>query len=130
MADCHNPDANTHRTPHGKIGTSAAKALADSSTATRIALIGSPNAGKTSVFNKLTGLNSKTGNYPGITVSHTEGHVTPTVILEDLPAPTPSTPSAPTKKSSPTSSPANWTASPCSASSATARKDSRNSAPS
>jgi len=33
-----------------------------------IALIGNPNTGKTSVFNQLTGLNQKVGNYPGITV--------------------------------------------------------------
>ena len=35
----------------------------------RVALIGSPNAGKTSVFNALTGLRMKTGNYPGVTVT-------------------------------------------------------------
>ncbi len=34
----------------------------------KIALIGNPNVGKTSVFNALTGLNQKVGNYPGITV--------------------------------------------------------------
>ena len=33
-----------------------------------VALIGNPNTGKTSVFNQLTGLNQKVGNYPGITV--------------------------------------------------------------
>ena len=33
-----------------------------------VALIGNPNTGKTSVFNILTGLNQKVGNYPGITV--------------------------------------------------------------
>ena len=33
-----------------------------------VALIGNPNTGKTSVFNTLTGLNQKVGNYPGITV--------------------------------------------------------------
>lgn len=33
-----------------------------------VALIGNPNVGKTSVFNQLTGLNQKVGNYPGITV--------------------------------------------------------------
>ena len=32
----------------------------------RIALVGSPNAGKTSVFNALTGLRARTGNYPGV----------------------------------------------------------------
>lgn len=34
----------------------------------KVALIGNPNTGKTSVFNSLTGLNQKVGNYPGITV--------------------------------------------------------------
>lgn len=38
-----------------------------------IALIGNPNTGKTSVFNALTGLNQKVGNYPGITVEKKEG---------------------------------------------------------
>ena len=34
----------------------------------KIALIGNPNTGKTSLFNSLTGLHQKVGNYPGITV--------------------------------------------------------------
>lgn len=38
-----------------------------------VALIGNPNTGKTSVFNQLTGLNHKVGNYPGITVEKKEG---------------------------------------------------------
>ncbi len=38
-----------------------------------VALIGNPNTGKTSVFNTLTGLNQKVGNYPGITVEKKEG---------------------------------------------------------
>ncbi len=38
-----------------------------------VALIGNPNTGKTSVFNHLTGLNQKVGNYPGITVEKKEG---------------------------------------------------------
>jgi len=38
-----------------------------------IALIGNPNTGKTSVFNALTGLNQKVGNYPGITVEKKQG---------------------------------------------------------
>ena len=54
----------------------------------RIALVGAPNSGKTSVFNGLTGLRAKTGNYPGVTVSRFVGtsrtgrhrHV-----IEDLP---------------------------------------------
>lgn len=37
-----------------------------------VALVGNPNTGKTSVFNALTGLNQKVGNYPGITVEKKE----------------------------------------------------------
>ncbi|MDB4560494.1 50S ribosome-binding GTPase, partial [Flavobacteriaceae bacterium] len=39
-----------------------------------VALIGNPNTGKTSLFNELTGLNQKVGNYPGVTVDKKEGH--------------------------------------------------------
>jgi ferrous iron transport protein B len=54
----------------------------------RIALIGSPNAGKTSIFNALTGLHAKIGNYPGVTVSRFVG--TSRIggrrhLIEDLP---------------------------------------------
>ena len=38
-----------------------------------VALIGNPNTGKKSVFNALTGLNQKVGNYPGITVDKKQG---------------------------------------------------------
>lgn len=39
----------------------------------KVALIGNPNTGKTSVFNQLTGLNQQVGNYPGITVERKQG---------------------------------------------------------
>lgn len=39
----------------------------------KIALIGNPNSGKTSLFNMLTGLNQRVGNYPGITVEKRQG---------------------------------------------------------
>lgn len=38
-----------------------------------IAIIGNPNVGKSSIFNQLTGLNQKIGNYPGVTVDKTIG---------------------------------------------------------
>lgn len=42
-------------------------------TSINVALIGNPNTGKTSVFNQLTGLNQKVGNYPGVTVDKKTG---------------------------------------------------------
>jgi ferrous iron transport protein B len=38
--------------------------------AATIVLVGNPNAGKTSLFNQLTGLRAKTANFPGTTVEH------------------------------------------------------------
>ena len=48
-----------------------------------IALVGNPNTGKTSLFNQLTGLKQKIGNYPGITVDKKIGKCK---ISEDLSA--------------------------------------------
>jgi ferrous iron transport protein B len=50
---------------------SAAPELADRPV--RVALIGAPNAGKTTLFNVLTGSSAKVGNYPGVTVERREG---------------------------------------------------------
>ena len=41
----------------------------------KIALVGNPNSGKTSLFNQLTGLKQKVGNYPGVTVSKRSGKI-------------------------------------------------------
>ncbi len=54
----------------------------------RVAMVGNPNVGKTSLFNRLTGLRSKTANYPGITVDVRLGRLLlpeETVELLDLP---------------------------------------------
>ncbi|MFI1164420.1 ferrous iron transporter B [Streptomyces sp. NPDC020801] len=74
----------------GGAGASAAGAGTEAGPdrAPRIALVGSPNAGKTSVFNSLTGLRAKTGNYPGVTVSRFLGECRAdgrTYVVEDLP---------------------------------------------
>lgn len=54
-----------------------------------VLLVGNPNTGKTSVFNSLTGLRQKTGNYPGVTVEKKTGIVTKpdgaTLRLHDMP---------------------------------------------
>ncbi|WP_442794233.1 ferrous iron transport protein B [Pelobium manganitolerans] len=39
----------------------------------RIALVGNPNTGKSTIFNALTGLNQKIGNFPGVTVDKKSG---------------------------------------------------------
>ncbi|MFN7118371.1 MAG: ferrous iron transport protein B, partial [Saprospiraceae bacterium] len=53
------------------------------------AVVGNPNSGKSSVFNQLTGLRQKTGNFPGVTVEKKSGKValdkTHEVRLVDLP---------------------------------------------
>jgi ferrous iron transport protein B len=53
-----------------------------------IALAGNPNAGKTTIFNVLTGLHQHTGNWPGKTVEKKEGefeHKGLTINIVDLP---------------------------------------------
>ncbi len=54
----------------------------------QVALLGSPNVGKTTLFNALSGLRAKTANYPGVTVTRREAVVTvdhETVRVVDLP---------------------------------------------
>lgn len=41
----------------------------------KVALLGNPNSGKSTVFNQLTGLRQKTGNFPGVTVDMKEGRL-------------------------------------------------------
>jgi ferrous iron transport protein B len=69
-------------------GTTLAPAI-ESKTLRTIAVVGPPNCGKTTVFNRLTGLNRKVANFPGVTVEHFTGHITLSngerVALVDLP---------------------------------------------
>lgn len=53
-----------------------------------VALLGNPNSGKSTLFNSLTGLNQKTGNYPGVTVDKSIGSYSfnqTKFIVTDLP---------------------------------------------
>ncbi len=42
----------------------------------QLAIAGNPNCGKSALFNALTGIRQKTGNWPGVTVDRKEGHFT------------------------------------------------------
>jgi ferrous iron transport protein B len=68
-------------------------------TAPLVALVGNPNAGKTSLFNALTGAHQKVGNYPGVTVERKLGHMQlpdgSSVDIVDLPGAYSLTPRSP-----------------------------------
>ena len=68
-------------------------------TAPVVALVGNPNAGKTSLFNSLTGSRQKVGNYPGVTVERKSGRLAlpdgRTAELIDLPGTYSLTPRSP-----------------------------------
>ena len=69
-------------------GTTLATLTAARSAIRQVALLGSPNVGKTTLFNALSGLRAKTANYPGVTVTRREAVVTVgdnTVRVVDLP---------------------------------------------
>src|SRR5271168_2790887 len=42
----------------------------------RVALVGNPNTGKTTLFNALAGMRQRVGNYPGVTVEIKKGRLT------------------------------------------------------
>ncbi|WP_019948806.1 ferrous iron transport protein B [Hymenobacter aerophilus] len=78
--------------PAGVAGSTArleAAAVRAGGLLARIALVGNPNSGKSSLFNQLTGLNQKVGNFPGVTVDRKTGisQLTPQLRAEiiDLP---------------------------------------------
>jgi ferrous iron transport protein B len=54
----------------------------------KVALIGNPNTGKTTIFNRLTGLNQQIGNFPGVTVDKKTGilkNENQEILIIDLP---------------------------------------------
>ncbi|MCK9323663.1 MAG: 50S ribosome-binding GTPase, partial [Candidatus Methanomethylophilaceae archaeon] len=53
----------------------------------KIALVGNPNCGKTTMFNKLTGSSQRVGNWPGVTIERKEGKLKgkEDVTIVDLP---------------------------------------------
>ncbi len=76
-------DAASHAAVSGKKASATARPL-------QVVLCGNPNCGKTTLFNALTGLRAKVGNYPGVTVERKEGRLLhaprePGVTVLDLP---------------------------------------------
>lgn len=80
MSDCHGSGISQLAEPPGSAVSGRSK---------HIALIGPPNSGKTTLFNRLTGLRQKVANFPGVTVErHTGVTVLPDgreIPLIDLP---------------------------------------------
>ena len=80
MSDCGNCPANS-------ITITAPPATAGRSHV--VALVGPPNSGKTTLFNRLTGLRQKVANFPGVTVEHHKGRLAlpngREAVLVDLP---------------------------------------------
>ncbi len=84
------PDNDLPAAAQGKQGAPPpAVTGADTARKPLVLLIGNPNTGKTTLFNRLTGQNARIGNYPGVTVerrsgrSRLDGHVEAEVV--DLP---------------------------------------------
>ena len=70
MSDCHDCQAGTTLV--------AARPLVAGPPLTKqriVAIIGPPNSGKSTLFNRLTGLRQKVANFPGVTVEHRMGKV-------------------------------------------------------
>lgn len=51
----------------------------------KVALLGNPNVGKTTIFNALTGLKQRVGNWPGVTIEKREGKLGNNINIVDLP---------------------------------------------
>ena len=78
--------------------------LAPLATSLNLALVGTPNSGKTSLFNALTGSRQRAANYPGVTVERKSGTIQTAAgrtvtILSIYPALTRCADEAPTKRS-------------------------------
>ena len=81
MSDCHSCSGCAVATPPPQAGKAARPHV--------VAIIGPPNSGKSTLFNRLTGLRQKVANFPGVTVEQRVGRArtkgSKEVILVDLP---------------------------------------------
>src|ERR1700693_2849759 len=65
MGDCHGCAVGTVTIPRPPVQTQRHI----------VAIVGPPNSGKSTLFNRLTGLRQKVANFPGVTVEHRMGRV-------------------------------------------------------
>lgn len=80
MSDCHSC--------HAAIGLAPPPSNGQHSSTYTVALVGPPNSGKSTLFNRLTGLRQKVANFPGVTVEQHVGRAkvrSREVVLIDLP---------------------------------------------
>lgn len=71
-----------------RVSTAGAAGPRPAAAPLRVALVGNPNCGKSTLFNALTGLRQHVANFPGVTVERVEGsyrHASATVSVLDLP---------------------------------------------
>ena len=83
------PPPSPAATQRGEGALPAATTRGGASAPLRVALIGNPNTGKSTLFNALTGMRQKVGNYSGVTVDRVEGRYRSasgrSVVVLDLP---------------------------------------------
>lgn len=87
MSDCHSGAGSPNASPQATALASDDEAFGGPGHRV-VALIGPPNCGKSTLFNRLTGLNQKVANYPGVTVDYHTGQMhlnNRTLDLVDLP---------------------------------------------
>ncbi|HTA70050.1 MAG TPA: ferrous iron transporter B [Bryobacteraceae bacterium] len=81
MSDCHSCGSCAVAAPPPKLGKATRSHV--------VAIIGPPNSGKSTLFNRLTGLRQKVANFPGVTVEQRIGRARTTsdrdIVLIDLP---------------------------------------------
>lgn len=86
MSSCCNNKGEDRSLPQGDCCHGGYAPVAVTEKDVQIGLIGNPNAGKSTLFNALTGMHVKVANYPGVTVSRYNGKVPGTnLVVEDLP---------------------------------------------
>ena len=82
-----NSSQNTDHSKKGEEHYYQTKKILNANKHLHLALVGNQNSGKTTLFNRLTGAHQRVGNFPGVTVSRTDGKIKqyPQITITDLP---------------------------------------------